>query len=528
MADYYPLLARALDALPDRSPGLRRAVYDRARNALVSQLRSLEPPLSEDDIDLERRALDTAIERLEVEHGGIPAPANDAAVKKAQAAPPPPPPEPPSPVRAPEQAPSPEPTPAPLAEAVPEAAPPALPEPEPTSSEGPPPPVAELPRAPSPRFNLKPEPAETRPREAAIAITAPKTQPDPEIALLDTLGMSGDARAATKPNAGEPVAGSDIARGDAAPGDTASEDANSGDPAQGDPSQGRQRPRIAVVAPRRRSRILRNLAIGIMLVGVIGVIAVAAFLLRDTPQALVRVEPNATQASPQDGAAEAKFGDRVGSDPAPTPPVERAKPKVEETPVRPAPPVTEAKPSVAVAQQAILIEESTAPDSTQPVTSPGRATWRVDTANGDQGQDLQTVAVATVTYPNAGLSLTMTIRKNLDATLPASHTVSLAFSQTGADAASRTVQDVGLLQAKDDENGRGSPVSGLPVRVRDNLFLIGLSSLPADVERNADLLLHRNWFDLAVRYTTGRRAVLTFEKGQSGTQVLQQAFDAWK
>ncbi|MFD0934133.1 histidine kinase, partial [Methylobacterium trifolii] len=77
MADYYPLLARALDALPDRTPAMRKAVYERARNALIGQLRSLEPPLSEDDIDLERRALDTAIGRLETEYGGAPAPAND-------------------------------------------------------------------------------------------------------------------------------------------------------------------------------------------------------------------------------------------------------------------------------------------------------------------------------------------------------------------------------------------------------------------------------------------------------------------
>ena len=53
MADYYPLLARALDAMPDRSPALRQAVYERARGALIGQLRSLDPPLSEDDIDLE-------------------------------------------------------------------------------------------------------------------------------------------------------------------------------------------------------------------------------------------------------------------------------------------------------------------------------------------------------------------------------------------------------------------------------------------------------------------------------------------
>jgi hypothetical protein len=155
-------------------------------------------------------------------------------------------------------------------------------------------------------------------------------------------------------------------------------------------------------------------------------------------------------------------------------------------------------------------------------------TWKLDTANGEQGQPLQTTAVATVNFPEAGLTLVMTIQKNLDSTLPASHTVSLSFSQTGPGIGTRSVQDVGLLQAKDDENSRGSPVSGLPVRVRDNLFLIGLSSLPSDVERNADLLLHRTWFDIAVRYTSGKRAVLTFEKGQSGSQVLQQAFEAWK
>ncbi|HEX8417282.1 MAG TPA: histidine kinase, partial [Methylobacterium sp.] len=78
MADYYPLLARALDALPDRSPAMRKAVYQRARGALIGQLRSLEPPLSEADIDLESRALETAIERLETIHGD-PAPLNEPA-----------------------------------------------------------------------------------------------------------------------------------------------------------------------------------------------------------------------------------------------------------------------------------------------------------------------------------------------------------------------------------------------------------------------------------------------------------------
>ncbi len=181
-----------------------------------------------------------------------------------------------------------------------------------------------------------------------------------------------------------------------------------------------------------------------------------------------------------------------------------------------------------MAQRALLLQEGTGGEGAQPTSTAGRVTWRLETVNGEQGQPLQNAVVATVTFSDPELNLIMTIQRNLDATLPASHTVSLAFSQTGADAAVRVVQDVGLLQAKDDETARGSPVSGLPVRVRENLFLIGLSSLRNDVERNSELLLRRNWFDVAVRYTSGKRAGLTFAKGSSGAQVVQNAFDAWQ
>ncbi|MFD0935390.1 histidine kinase, partial [Methylobacterium trifolii] len=289
----------------------------------------------------------------------------------------------------------------------------------------------------------------------------------------------------------------------------------------------RQRPRIDVVAPRGgRSRFLRNAFVGIVLALVIGLIAVAAFLLRDKPAEL--------QASAGGGAdtqqpenADSKFADRVGGDPVASerpaqPPAgsPAAETRGQSTPA--------AQPDVAVAQRAVLIEENTEAQNAAPNTTTGRVTWRLDSVSGEQGQPLETAVVAIVTYPGAGLTLTMTLQRNLDATLPASHTVSLAFSDTGAEGEKRVVQDVGLIQAKDDENGRGSPVSGLPVKVRDNLFLIGLSSLRNDVERNTDLLLHRGWFDLAVRYASGQRAVLTFEKGASGTQALQRAFDQWR
>ena len=48
MADYYPLIARAIAGLDPSAPGeSRRALYERARAALIAQLRGVQPPLSE-------------------------------------------------------------------------------------------------------------------------------------------------------------------------------------------------------------------------------------------------------------------------------------------------------------------------------------------------------------------------------------------------------------------------------------------------------------------------------------------------
>lgn len=496
MADYYPLLARALDALPDRTPALRKAVYDRARNALISQLRSLDPPLSEADIDLERRALDAAIERLEVDHGGLPAPANDAA-------------------RAPEK-PAPATAPAPTPAAAPVVPVPAAPEPiVPTATE------PEIPEPSPPEPGPGPVPAPILPpARPPFAVTAREGDRDPENGPREPPIPIAPPRPGTPPPAAP----------DAAP--PVAETSATEAPAVEDPDAeaaegagGRQRPRIEVVPPRTgRSRVLRNVFVGGVLAVVIGLIAVAAFLLRDRPQNLPSSGTEAGDTQQPEG--ETKFGDRVGGDAAPAP---KAPTRVENS----APPRAAATPApadagVAVAQRAELVEEATGAQGGQPTVTPGRVTWRLESVNGDQGQPVQNAVIATVTIPDAGLTLVMTIQRNLDATLPASHTVSLAFSQTGSNGASRTVQDVGLLQAKDEQSARGSPVSGLPVRVRDNLFLIGLSSLQNDVERNTDLLLHRNWFDIALRYTSGRRAVLTFEKGAAGAQVMQNAFDAWQ
>src|SRR6187431_32823 len=67
MADYHPLIARAVAGLDKNTGENRRALYERARTALVAQLRGVVPALDESEITRERLALEEAIRKVEAE-----------------------------------------------------------------------------------------------------------------------------------------------------------------------------------------------------------------------------------------------------------------------------------------------------------------------------------------------------------------------------------------------------------------------------------------------------------------------------
>src|SRR5690349_6843418 len=67
MADYKELLRRAISALPENNGAARRAVYEKARSALVGQLRAITPPLPARDITQHRLQLEDCIRQVEQE-----------------------------------------------------------------------------------------------------------------------------------------------------------------------------------------------------------------------------------------------------------------------------------------------------------------------------------------------------------------------------------------------------------------------------------------------------------------------------
>ena len=67
MAEYYTVLRRAIAGIDPNLPETRRAVYDKARNALIGQLKAVDPPLTTAEISRQRLELEEAIRRVERE-----------------------------------------------------------------------------------------------------------------------------------------------------------------------------------------------------------------------------------------------------------------------------------------------------------------------------------------------------------------------------------------------------------------------------------------------------------------------------
>jgi hypothetical protein len=133
---------------------------------------------------------------------------------------------------------------------------------------------------------------------------------------------------------------------------------------------------------------------------------------------------------------------------------------------------------------------------------------------------------ADVLVPERRLAAALTIRRNVDTALPASHTIELLFT-TPPDFPFGGVSKVPGILAKRSEGQRGAPLAGLAVDVTPGFFIVGLSAIEADVQRNLQLLKERAWLDIPLVYKNGRRAILSIEKGVPGDKVFEDAFTAW-
>jgi hypothetical protein len=174
-------------------------------------------------------------------------------------------------------------------------------------------------------------------------------------------------------------------------------------------------------------------------------------------------------------------------------------------------------------QHAILYEE----DRSTPTGRqfPGSVTWHTETIKAD-GKPDELAANADVYIPERGLRMTLSVRRNLDPSLPASHTIDLKCA-VPADFDGGGIANIPGVLMKVNQQAKGVPLAALTVKVTDGFFLAGLSSKAGDLERNVKYLLERAWFDIPIVYANQHRAILAIDKGESGEQVFKTVFTAW-
>jgi predicted ribosomally synthesized peptide with SipW-like signal peptide len=230
----------------------------------------------------------------------------------------------------------------------------------------------------------------------------------------------------------------------------------------------------------------------------------------------------ATPPAPDDAAATPQAAGAVDA-PAPTATQPDATAQATQAPNSASP--ADQQKSIPVGQRAIFYEERT--NVSDASAEPGSIVWSL--VQESPGNDLPPEAAvrAEVTIPGKDVQLRMTIRRNADKTLPASHIVEMIFlTPQGFEGGG--IDNVLRMSMKGSEQEAGSPLLGIPAKIADGFFLIALNDSKPDADANTSLLRRQLWIDVPVQYKSGRRALFTMEKGIPGAKVIDEALKAWE
>jgi hypothetical protein len=561
MADYYPLISRAVAALDKNNGENRRAIYERARTALLAQLRGVTPALAESDITRERLALEESIRKVEAESArqfveasrqmsaaklrqsrqweepskARPSEGRAAEPRRGDEVEPParryvsPPPQAPQ-----ESAPASPQEPArrtwspmasPRSDSIFDRPLPPSPQPPlPTAREADA--AAEhhalLDAAPEDAFGVAAEEVDGALRAEKSVHARDAEAPAPGLdrgrGFFDRLKFFHSETKAREERMfepaheprphedfSEPMLESSYAVDDSQP---PAHDAHARTDAIEDEYIYEEAEED--LPPRRTYRgLIRGLIAAVVVVGIVGIGVWQWPNMVELYRSFRAPAVDTARDAPPPAATRPKITDRIepGSPQAPAAPG----------------PATQA--AVPAAQKVVLYEEDPADPNGKRFV--GSAIWRTETVTPGPGQPPELAIRADVEVPERKLAMTWSLRRNTDKGLPATHTVEIMF-KLPADFPSGGISNVPGILMKQAEQTRGTPLAGLAVKVTPGFYLIGLSNADADKDRNLQLLKERAWFDIPVVYNNNRRAILALEKGTPGERVFADAFKAWK
>jgi hypothetical protein len=254
----------------------------------------------------------------------------------------------------------------------------------------------------------------------------------------------------------------------------------------------------------------------------------------ETPKYTQRLTPEGaeTDPGPANGGATVGEGTSVAGltqPPGLNPPIagtpgQEAIPGATEQAAAPATPPAGADAALAVAQKAIFYEERTS--AAEGSAEPGTTVWSLVQESPGANLPAEPAIRGEATIPGKDIRLRVTIKRNADQSLPASHIIEMIFL-TPENFAGGGVDNILRIAMKGSEQEAGNPLIGIPAKIADGFFLVALNDGQAEQEANMTLLRRQAWIDIPVVYKSGRRALFTMEKGVPGDKVFDEALKAW-
>jgi hypothetical protein len=455
MADYYPLLSRAVRNLPRSSPETRQGVFVRARDALERQLRSLTPQLSEADIVRELLSLEDVIKRIEREI----ADEDEAAAQSLRR----------------------------IEEAAGKLA---LDDAGATAPQG----AASLPPDEVEHPTIRPAPPAPRPRAEIRPVEdlRPAAEPAPEAPALPE-GLPAPSLLVTDAGANGRIRM----------------------PSGEDGAKRKQRLRLFAVA-------------GLVAILGMGVLAMSN-----------RGSPDRYRTAAADPPVVAPAGDtskregRLGAGEAPQPSQAPAQPPAPEAPpqrqvtsvpiqapLNTPPSAQPEQPALPVVSRAFMIMEV---PGRPPNQYEGQANWSF--APDPLSRSPEKALLTSIEFAAAGVKIDIAMVRAADASLNASHIVTLAFTPN---AGLPGIREMSAVEWREREGQPGVTLAGTLVPIQDNLFMIGLDATDAGRARNLDLLRNQRWMVFEIRLADQRRGAFLVEKGSSGEKAIAEALAAWR
>lgn len=213
------------------------------------------------------------------------------------------------------------------------------------------------------------------------------------------------------------------------------------------------------------------------------------------------------------------------ADPAPsTPSANGSAPPAGGTAPAPAAPGAATEAPAAAGEKMFLYEERIGQSA--PTAIEGSVSWSLQREPSQNGGPPEPVVQGRITVPGRGLTALLTVKRNNDSSLPASHLIEIVFA-VPPDFEGGAIDSVLRIAMKQTEQDRGNALVAVPAKITDDFHMIALNDFPDAQRTNLELLRSRNWIDIPLAYRNGRRALLTLQKGPDGVKAFDEAIREW-